>query len=49
MELKPKTVKDLGFLIIEDVYSESELEFIWNEIKHIDYVMDHVFDEKAKE
>jgi len=49
MKLKTNIVKDLGFLIVEDVYSESELEFIWNEIKHIDYVMDHVFDEKAKE
>lgn len=49
MKFKPKTVKDLGFLIIEDVYSESELELVWNEIKHIDYILDHVFDEKTKE
>ena len=49
MTLTPNVVKDLGYLIIEDLYSESELEFIWNEIKHIDYVMDHVFDEKAKD
>lgn len=49
MKFKPQTVKDLGFLVVEDLYSESELNFIWNEIKHIDYVMDHVFDEKAKE
>ncbi len=49
MKLKTNTVKDLGFLIIEDVYSESELELVWNEIKHVDYILDHVFDEKAKE
>ena len=48
MKFKPQTVQDLGFLVIEDLYSESELKFIWNEIKHIDYVMDHVFDEQAK-
>tara|TARA_Y100001947_G_scaffold129052_1_gene114326 strand:+ start:68 stop:700 length:633 start_codon:yes stop_codon:yes gene_type:complete len=49
VKLKTNTVKDLGFLIIEDVYSESELELVWNEIKHVDYILDHVFDEKAKE
>ncbi len=49
MILKPQTVDDLGFLVIEDLYSESELKFIWNEINHIDYVLDIVFDDKTKE
>ncbi len=46
---KPIIVRDLGYLIIENLYSNLELKFIWNEIKHIDYVLDHVFDDKAKE
>ena len=45
----PHTVQDLGYLIIENLYSNLELKLIWNEIKHIDYVLDHVFDDKAKE
>ena len=49
MTLTPNVVEDLGYLVVEDLYSESELKFIWNEIKHIDYVMDHVFDEKTTE
>ena len=49
MTLTPNVVEDLGYLIVENLYSKSELKFIWNEIKHIDYVMDHVFDEKTKE
>jgi hypothetical protein len=47
--LKPQTVDDLGFLVIEDLYSAHELKFVWNEINHIDYVLDVVFDDNAKE
>lgn len=49
MVLKPNIKKDLGYLIIENLYSDSELKFIWNEIKHIDYVFDKVFDDEKKE
>ena len=48
MVLKPNIKKDLGYLIIENLYSDSELKFIWNEIKHIDYVFDKVFDDEKK-
>ena len=47
MVLKPNIKKDLGYLIIENLYSDSELKFIWNEIKHIDYVFDKVFDDAS--
>ena len=48
MIFNPCKVGDLGYLVIEDLYTTDELERIWNEIRHIDYVMDVVFDDEAK-
>tara|TARA_R100000008_G_C3563793_1_gene157867 strand:+ start:32 stop:664 length:633 start_codon:yes stop_codon:yes gene_type:complete len=48
MIFKPHNVKNLGYLVVENLYSSFELNLIWNEIGHIDYVLNHVFDEKAK-
>ena len=40
MKLVPEATKDFGYLKIFDLYSEEELKDIWNEIFHLDYVME---------
>ena len=42
MELKKFTTKDFGYLRIFDLYSEEELKSIWNEIFHLDYIIDQM-------
>ena len=48
MKVTPNRIDDFGYLYIEDLYSDKELIHIWNEISHIDYVMDSVFDDEDK-
>ena len=45
MKLVPETTKDFGFLKIFDLYSQTELENIWREILHLDYVLDLTIDD----
>jgi hypothetical protein len=40
LKLIPKTTKDFGYLKIFDLYTEDELNDIWKEVFHLDYVMD---------
>ena len=49
MKLNPNRTDDFGYLHVEDVYSDEELQYIWNEISHIDYVMDVSFSKEDRE
>ena len=40
MKLVPGATKDFGYLKIFDLYSEEELKDIWNEISHLDYILE---------
>ena len=39
MILTPKLTKDFGYLYIEDLYTDEELDQIWKEIKFLDYFL----------
>ena len=38
--LTPKLTKDFGYLYIEDLYTDDELDKIWKETKFLDYFLD---------
>lgn len=40
MKLVPESHKDFGYLKVYDLYSKDELEKIWKEVFHLDYVME---------
>lgn len=50
MKLVPESHKDFGYLKVYDLYSKDELEKIWKEIFHLDYVMELEYwkEERAK-